>query len=190
MEILRTKTAAGWLPVALADMDAVLLDHAHCEKKAAVAAMALVNQYPERDVLVRRCVGLAREELRHFQAVHRLVLARGRSLGRDRGDPYVQRLLVAVRQPSPQRLMDRLLVSALIEARSCERLALLGAALPEPALAEFYSQLATAEAGHARLFVRLALLYDDRAAVLARLAVLAALEATVAAELPLEPRIH
>ena len=187
---LQSATAAAWLPVALGDIDAVLLDHAHLEKKAAASAMALVNTYPDHDELVRRCVKLAQEELRHFQQVHQIILARGLTLQRDRGDPYAQRLLQQTRNGHAERRMDKLLIFALIEARSCERLHLLAGALADAALAQFYAGLAKAEGAHFHLFVQLAELYDDPASVKARLQALAAAEAEIVATLPLAARLH
>lgn len=189
MSPLCSRTAPEWLEVALADFDRVLIDHAHCERKAAASALSLVNDYPECDVLVRRCVKLAQEELRHFAAVHHEIKARGLVLPRDKGDPYARALLALARTGPKERRTDRLLVFALIEARSCERLTLLGERLPDE-LGSFYRRLATAEAGHHRLFVELAHLYDDAPAVDARLVELANAEAEIVARLPLEPRIH
>jgi tRNA-(ms[2]io[6]A)-hydroxylase len=174
----------------MADFPAVLIDHAHCERKAATSAIALVNWYPSHDVLVRRLAKLAQEELRHFREVHKLIVARGLKLTRDSGDPYVQQLLKHVRTPEAQRRTDRLLVSSLIEARSSERLQLIADALGDDELGAFYKALATAERGHYTLFVELAALYDDEAVVQARLAELAAAEADIVASLPVEPRIH
>jgi tRNA-(ms[2]io[6]A)-hydroxylase len=188
--VIRSGTDPRWVEVALGDLDRVLVDHAHCEKKAAAQALSLVAAYPDRERLVRRLSALAIEELRHFRAVHRELRRRKLDLGRDRGDPYAKRLQGLVRSGGPGRLTDRLLVSGLIESRSHERLCLLADALPEAALADFYRALARAEEGHARLFVDLARRYDDHSAVDARLEELAGDEARIVASLPLEPRIH
>lgn len=190
MDILRAATPAAWTETALADFDAVLSDHAHCEKKAAATAMALVSAYPELTLLVDSMTRLAQEELRHFQRVHQLIVGRGGRLGRDHGDPYAQGLVKLVRGTPDERRTDRLLVAALIEARSAERLELLGAALADAELADFYRGLAKAEAGHYRLFVRLAERYAEPRAVQVRLAELAAREAALMLSLPLAARIH
>lgn len=174
----------------MADFSAVLIDHAHCERKAATSAIALLNWYPSCEVLVRRLAKLAQEELRHFREVHRFIVARGLTLTRDSGDPYVQLLLEHVRTPANERRTDRLLVSSLIEARSSERLQLIADALGEDELGAFYKALATAERGHYKLFVELAALYDEQAVVEARLAELADAEADIVRRLPIEPRIH
>lgn len=182
-------THPRWLDIALAKLDDVLVDHAHCEKKAAATALSLIGAYPDREHLVRRMAALAIEELRHFRAVHDRVLERGLALGRDPGDPYAKRLLASVRDGGITRLTDRLLVAGLIEARSHERLALLAEGIADPGLSDFYASLARAERGHARLFVELAERYDPEGSV-RRLEELAAREAEIVADLPLLPRIH
>lgn len=190
MDILQAPTPTAWLSVALADFDAVLIDHAHCEKKAAASALALVQAYPENSELVRRCVGLAQEELRHFRQVHRIIVKRGGTLQRDIGDPYAKALLATVRHGKQERCVDRLLVSSLIEARSCERLGLLGQGLSDTTLAHFYRGLANAEAGHHRLFVDLARRVAPADEVGERLHELARMEASIMKALPVLPRIH
>lgn len=188
---LRVPTDPHWTSLAVDRFDDVLLDHAHCEKKAAASAMALVTAYPDHDRLVKAMARLAQEELRHFRQVHDRILARGLKLNRDGGDPYAQELLSQVRKEHPaHRRTDRLLVSALIEARSCERLELLAGALPDPSLREFYANLARAEGGHYLLFVDLAKAYAPAAEVDARLAELADFEGELVRRLPIEPRIH
>ncbi|MGC4000149.1 MAG: tRNA-(ms[2]io[6]A)-hydroxylase [Anaeromyxobacter sp.] len=186
--MLRAPTSPLWLPIALADLPATLQDHAHCEKKAAASALKLVADHPERAALVRSLARLAQEELNHFLQVLAELSARGLTLPPDGGDPDAQALLKHVRSGAPGRLVDRLLVGALIEARSCERLELLAGALPEPRLREVYARLAQSEAGHERLFVELAREAGPDAD--ARLAELAEAEAVIVAGLPLLPRIH
>jgi tRNA-(ms[2]io[6]A)-hydroxylase len=173
-------------------MDDVLVDHAHCEKKAAASAMSLVVGYPEHQELVRRMSSLAVEELQHFRSVYERIVERGLSLGRDQGDPYAQRLMALARPNNHDggRLTDRLLLFGLIEARSHERLQLLATHLEANDLKRFYGDLATAESRHATLFKDLACLYDDSDAVEKRLRELAAREAEILAALPIEPRVH
>jgi tRNA-(ms[2]io[6]A)-hydroxylase len=201
MDLLHSTTSPKWAPLCLQNLDAVLCDHAHCEKKAAVAALSLLNSYPQHDQLVRQAASLAQEELRHFRQVHRFIVARKLVLPHDTGDAYVNALRKQMRHARAEHLMDRLLVAALVEARSCERLQLLGealqaAAVPPPGpeapgeLAKFYLGLAAREAGHARLFIRLAQRYLPPAAVQERLQALLEMEAEVVADLPLLPRIH
>ncbi len=188
--MIETPTDPRWLAVALEQFDQVLVDHAHCEKKAAATAMALVASYPERERLVRRLSALAIEEIRHFRAVHQLMRARGIVLSRDEGDPYVKALLGHMRHAREERLLDRLLVAGVIEARSHERLGLLAGALRDPELAAFYANLARVEAGHADLFVNLALAYGKPDEAHARLSQLLGIESEILAALPIRPRIH
>jgi len=187
--VLVSQTPTRWVEVAMSDLDSLLDDHAHCEKKAAASALSLIVAYPDHDELVRRLGALAVEELQHFRMVHERLLARGRSLGGDKGDPYAKKLLSLAR-PNRGRLTDRLLLLGLIEARSRERLGLLAENLLDPDLARFYQQLSEAEARHADMFRELAAVYDEREAVEERLSVLARAEADIVAKLPLLPRIH
>ncbi len=189
--VLISSTDPRWLRTALDRLNEVLVDHAHCEKKAAATALSLMGAYPDREHLVRRMSALAIEELRHFRDVYERIRRRGLRLGRDPGDPYAQRLMKLVRGGGEggERLTDRLLVAGLIEARSHERLSLLAGAIPDEDLASFYAALARAESGHARLFVELAERYDPEGAS-GRLRQLARHEAEIVAGLPLEPRIH
>ena len=189
--MLASKTDPSWLPQALANFDQVLCDHAHCEKKAASSAISLLAAFPGKVTLVQRMARLAHEEINHFRQVYDRIVARGLTLGRDHGDPYAKALRKLVRhQRDETRLEDLLLVSALIEARSHERLALLSEGLDDEDLKAFYAALALAEGGHARLFVDLAREYGDPSAVEARLQELAASEAEIVAGLPVAPRIH
>ena len=193
--VILSETTPRWIDVARSNMDAVLVDHAHCEKKAAASAMSLVVGYPEFEELVRRMSALAVEELQHFRAVYERIVQRGLALGRDQGDPYAQKLMALARvnhgrHGRQARLTDRLLLFGLIEARSHERLELLATHLEAPDLKRFYADLAKAESRHAALFRELACLYDDPGAVDERLSELAAAEADIVAALPIEPRIH
>lgn len=190
--VILSVTTERWIDVATSNMDAVLVDHAHCEKKAAASAMSLVVGYPELEELVRRMSALAIEELQHFRAVFERIVQRGLALGRDQGDPYAQKLMALARanQGRQGRLTDRLLLFGLIEARSHERLDLLATHLEAPDLKRFYADLARAESRHAALFRELACLYDDPEAVDDRLSELASAEAGIVAALPIEPRIH
>ena len=189
MELLLCRTPATWVRLAVERFDEVLVDHAHCEKKAAAHALSMLAAFPDVPGIARAMARLAREEAGHLGQVLALVEKRGLVLGRDPGDPYAQSLQAQVRQPRAQRLLDRLLVSALIELRSRERLELLAGHLPDPELRAFYARLAESEAGHGGLFLRLA----RRAApddVDARLAQLAAEEARLVRDLPMRPAIH
>jgi len=187
--MLQRATDPSWTRLALSRFDEVLVDHAHCEKKAAAHALSMLSTYPEVPGLPRAMARLAREEAGHLTQVLSIMDARGLVLGRDLGDPYAQALLKLLRNPRDQRMVDQLLVSALIEDRSRERLELLATHLGEPALREFYARLAASEAGHGTLFVRLA----KKAAPLAweaRLGELARAEAELIRDLPIRAAIH
>jgi tRNA-(ms[2]io[6]A)-hydroxylase len=185
--MLLVRTSAKWVELAVSRFDEVLVDHAHCEKKAAAHALSMLAAFPGEPGLPRAMARLAREEAGHLAQVLALMDKRGLSLGRDPGDPYAQGLQEEVRQPHGQRLLDRLIVSALIEARSEERLRLLSKHLPEPELRAFYERLADSEAGHGSLFVRLARKQpgcEDRLIELSRI------EADLIRELPVRAAIH
>ena len=186
---LRCQTGPRWLPNALAHLDAVLVDHAHCEKKAAANALSLLQAYPDVPGLPAHMARLAREESGHLARVLQLLERRGLVLGRDPGDPYAQALQALVRTPAAQRQLDRFLVAAIIEARSCERLALLANGLPDLDLRRFYGELARSEHGHQRLFLRLASSVHGEA-VEPRLRQLLTSEAELVRRLPVRAAIH
>lgn len=142
--------------MALADLPSFLCDHASCERKAAAQCQALIAKYPEYTLLVEPLVALAREELEHFAQVARLMQKRGILARHDQEDPYVKHLLLGLRVRRDERLLDRLLAVGLIEARSFERLMLVAGEIADPELQAFYRQLAKSEAGHCRVFLRLA----------------------------------
>jgi tRNA-(ms[2]io[6]A)-hydroxylase len=190
---LAAETDPSWVERALAHVDEILLDHAHCEKKAAGAAVNLLFRYPHLPSLQAPLARLAREELEHFEAVLERLAARGIAFARQRPGPYGGRLHALVRAPEPAHLIDVLLVCALIEARSCERFKLLAAALPDPQLAAFYRTLLAAEARHHQLYVDLACTLAPAAEVRSRLHDLARAEAEILATPPpgyLGARLH
>jgi tRNA 2-(methylsulfanyl)-N6-isopentenyladenosine37 hydroxylase len=186
---LLAPTAAAWVRLAVERFDEVLVDHAHCEKKAAANALSMLAAFPDVPGLPRAMARLAREEAGHLAQVLRLLERRGLRLGRDPGDPYAQALQRLIRQPRAERLLDRLLVAALIELRSQERLSLLAEHLDEPDLRDFYGRLAAAEAGHGELFWKLAFESSPEQAP-RRAAELAAAEARLLHDLPLRAAIH
>jgi len=187
--LLRVDTDPRWLPGALTDLDAVVIDHAHCEKKAAANALSLLQAYPEVPGLAGEMARLAREESGHLARVLQLLDRRGLLLGRDPGDPYAQALQKLVRTPAASRQLDRFLIAAIIEARSFERLSLLAGALPDPDLRRLYGELARSEHGHQRLFVRLAARVHGSTAG-PRLDALLDAEADIVRRLPLRAAIH
>jgi tRNA-(ms[2]io[6]A)-hydroxylase len=188
---LAAPTDPGWLPRALARLDEVLLDHAHCEKKAASTAMSLLFKYPGEPGLPATLSALAREELGHFETVLATLARRGIPFRHQVPSPYAAALMKAVRIREPERLVDTLLCMALIEARSCERMGLLADAVPDAALAALYRGLLASEARHHRTYLDLARGVaggDDT--VRARFRALAAHEAAVLAAAPPVARLH
>jgi tRNA-(ms[2]io[6]A)-hydroxylase len=173
----------------MSDLDAVHADHLHCERKAAQSALSLIRSYPERADLVREMARLAHDETRHVIQVSQLMVRREQAAAYDFGDDYAVALRDQIRKREPDRLLDRLLVFAVIEGRSAERLALLAGALPDPKAAQLYDSLATAELRHRDTFLALA---RDIAPDTwrARATELAAIEANVLARRPIIPRIH
>jgi tRNA-(ms[2]io[6]A)-hydroxylase len=182
-------TDPRWLPVALADLDAVHADHLHCERKAAQSALSLIRSYPERADLVEAMARLAHDETRHVVQVARLLSRRGQPASYDLGDEYAAKLRAHIRGREPERLLDRLLVFAVIEGRSAERLGLLAGALEDPKARELYASLTEAEVRHRDIF--LALARDAApAAWRARAAELAAHEAALLVDHAILARIH
>ena len=182
-------TDPAWLAVALDDLDSVHADHLHCERKAAQSALSLIRSYPERGDLVTAMARLAHDETRHVVQVAQLMARRRQPASYDHGDDYAAALRAQIRGREPDRLLDRLLVFAIIEGRSAERLALLAGALDDPKSRELYASLAAAEVRHRDTF--LALARDAApAAWRARAAELAALEAELLRSRPAVARIH
>ena len=173
---LRSRTESDWLARAIADPDAILLDHAHCERKAANNALRLLGEYPERGELVAPLCAIAREELEHFERVMAILRARGLSLLHQEPSGYQRRLFKKVRQAEPDALCDKLLVAALIEARSCERFRILSDAHPDAELRTLFRELLASEARHYADFVKLAEGVVGREAAQERLAHLAEVE--------------
>jgi tRNA-(ms[2]io[6]A)-hydroxylase len=145
-----------WIEVALGDLDAIHADHLHCERKAAQSALSLIRSYPERVDLVRDMARLAHDETRHVVQVSQLMARRDQVAAYDFGDGYAAKLREHIRKREPERLLDRLLVFAVIEARSAERLGLLAGALDDAKSRELYASLATAEVRHRDIFLALA----------------------------------
>jgi tRNA-(ms[2]io[6]A)-hydroxylase len=187
---LAAPTAPAWVDRVRARLDEVLVDHAHCEKKAASTAVSLLFRYPEEPVIQLPLAALAREELTHFEETIRHLTTRGVPFRHQVPSPYAARLLRVVRAHEPAGLIDRLLCSALIEARSCERMRLLADAVAEPALTALYRGLLASEARHHQLYVDLATRLAPAAGVRARLRELALHEAAVLGAVPPMPRLH
>jgi tRNA 2-(methylsulfanyl)-N6-isopentenyladenosine37 hydroxylase len=153
--ILVAPTPEAWVNTAVERWRELLVDHANCEKKAASTALALMFAYPEDNALALALSRLAREELRHFEQVQKMMRTLGVDFERQQPGRYASGLRTALRTSEPGRKLDLLLAGALIEARSAERFKLLSRRLQEP-LAGFYSQLQRSEARHFELYVSLA----------------------------------
>ncbi|HEX7450434.1 MAG TPA: tRNA-(ms[2]io[6]A)-hydroxylase [Pirellulales bacterium] len=187
---LKTSTSPRWLEIVEANLDEVLLDHAHCEKKAAGTAMNLIFAYVERVELVKALSAIVTEELDHFKLVIDLLDERGVRFRRLKPSNYGGQLAQLVRTQEPAKAVDRLLVAGLIEARSCERFALLKDRLSDRALAAFYQGLFESEARHHASYVQLARLFAGEAEVDRRLDELAAAEAEIIDRGDVLPRMH
>ena len=190
IRFLQEPSSEAWLQQALANFETVLLDHAHCERKAAGVALSLISRYPSHAKLVRTLTAIAREELEHFEQVNSLLEAQSIRIKALPAPPYAAGLHAAIRRTEPDRLLDHLLVAALIEARSHERLGLLAAHLPDPKIASFYRALMASEARHFGAYWLLATELFPRSQVDERLAELAAIESELLSTLHPEPRVH
>ena len=189
---LKLPTDPRWVAIAEKNIEEILIDHAWCEQKAASTAISLIVSFPEYSDLVTEMTALAREEVAHFKMVHDKLLSRGYTLGRDRKDDYV----IKVREFFPKggsridQMVHRLLIAALIEARSCERFRLLSEELKEPELREFYKQLMISEANHYTLFLNFARQYGERKNVDKKWQELLTFEAEVMKDLSKKESIH
>jgi tRNA 2-(methylsulfanyl)-N6-isopentenyladenosine37 hydroxylase len=191
---LLTPTDPLWPSVAASNLPALLADHAHCELKAAQSALSLLARFGcGAPALIEPLTALAREETEHFAQVHEQMTLRELALQLPATDDYVKRLSTAARkdhESGTPALLDRLLVAALIEGRSCERFRLLSEHLPDAALRGFYRELMASEARHFTLFTTLAATCFGHDSSRARLAVLATREAEIVRQLPLGPQVH
>lgn len=178
---LETPSPRRWLDLVENQVEELLLDHAHCEKKAAGTAMNLLFAYVDHEELAREMTRIVNEELEHFNLVLDLLKRRGIRWRRIRPSGYGARLSELIRKHEPQRAVDRLLVAGIIEARSCERFGLLREGLSDPELAELYGSLFESEARHYATYVRLAEGFAAAADVRARLSEIAAAEALIIA---------
>jgi tRNA 2-(methylsulfanyl)-N6-isopentenyladenosine37 hydroxylase len=160
---LKLPTDPRWVNIVESNIDEILTDHAFCEQKAATNAISLIVNFPECSDLVDAMTDLAKEELTHFEMVHEKIRARGKVLGKERKDEYVNELYLFVRKGHKREivLVDRLLFSAMIEARSCERFRVLSENISDNVLAAFYHELMISEANHYTMFIKLAKQYAN-----------------------------
>ena len=159
---LKLPSDPRWVNVAKNNLQEILTDHAYCEQKAANSAISLVISFPEKSELVSVMLDVAKEEIIHFQMVHKLIMEMGFSFGRERKDEYVIKLKSFFPKGGKRNdyLVNRLLYGALIEARSCERFRLLSESIADKKLQKFYRKLMISEAHHYTLFLKLARRYS------------------------------
>lgn len=187
---LAAPTPARWLEQVSSHLEELLIDHAHCEKKAAGVAMNLLFAYVDEVELVRAMSDIVQEELSHFHLVLDILERRRIRFRRIPPSRYAERLRVLANKLEPMRAVDRLLIAALIEARSCERFGLLRDHLNDPELSAFFGSLFESEARHHSTYVRLAKLFAPEATVTKRLAELAIEESRIIAAGEDLPRMH
>lgn len=167
---LKLATDPYWVNIAEKSIDEILIDHAYCEQKAASTCISLIVKYPDKTELVDEVTPIVAEEWGHFRKVLKELKLRGYEFGENRSDDYVTELMKFQRKGGKEedRLTDKLLISAMIEARSCERFRLLSLHISDPKLKEFYHEFMVSEAGHYRTFLDLAKLYAPEEKVKAR----------------------
>jgi len=187
--ILKATTPRAWVNAAVADLPTLLVDHSNCEKKAASTAMALIFAYPEDRALGVALSRLAREELKHFEQVERLMKKLDVPHVRLKPGRYAGELRKLVRTHEPKRKLDLMIAHALIEARSCERFRLLATKLPDE-VRDLYAQLERSEARHFELYLQFAEREYDAKEIAERLDVLATRESELATSPDDELRFH
>jgi len=190
---LKLPTDPRWVNIVEKDIHEILTDHAFCEQKAASSAISIAVKFSDRPELVSAMLDLAQEELDHFKMVHDIVVKRGWVLGKERRDEYVRNLIKFFPKPKNENynLVHKLLYSAMIEARSCERFRLLSEEINDPELQEFYRELMISEANHYTMFLKFARQYgDDVEVVNQKWADLLEYEAKLMQELSVGGTIH
>lgn len=187
---LRFTTASEWVQKVMEGFDNFLIDHAAAEKKASGMAMSMALHYRDKDRLVREMIDLSIEELQHFRECVRLIHDRGLQLLPDEKDPYVNGMRNFQRQGQDVGLLDRLIVAGIIEARGCERFAMVEDALPIGDMKDFYSAISRSEDKHQALFIELAKEYFPETQVEQRLDELLDLEAGLVSQLPYRAALH
>jgi tRNA-(ms[2]io[6]A)-hydroxylase len=190
MLCLQCESNPEWIGVANNHLIEILIDHAHCEKKAAAFALAMINRYPERTRLVKDMIDLAKEEIEHFELVIHELEQRGVSLTHDTGNRYAQLLHEHIRKSEPHRLLDSLIVGAFIEARSCERFSLLADHAASQEMRDLYKSLLASEAGHYRAYTDIAREYFPVEDVRQRLKEFGEIEADIIRSMQNQPTMH
>lgn len=187
---LHSQTPERWLRQVDENLDQILIDHGHCEQKAAATAMQLMFDYVENDALCAEMSEIVREELEHFEMVRSLLKRRGVRFIKLKPGTYGRKLKDLARRQEPDKAVDRLLIGGIIEARSCERFVLLRDHLQDAELSEFYGSLYESEARHHATYVRLAMDFASEADVRKRLGELSEQEAEIIAVGCELPRVH
>ena len=161
---LKLKTDPRWVTIVESNIEEILTDHAWCEQKAATNIITIITYNSEHVDLVTDLLEIAKEEIEHFQLVHNIIKERGLTLGRERKDHYVNELFKFMKKDGSRNdsFIDRLLFSAMIEARSCERFKVLSQNIEDKKLAEFYRELMISEAGHYTTFLKFARKYTEK----------------------------
>ena len=189
IEFLPCRTPAAWISAAVGCLPVLMIDHANCEKKAAATAMSLMHRYTDNTALLNKMSRLAREELRHFEQVLKLMSQRGITYESVTASRYAQGLRDKVRKKDPHKLVDTLVVGALIEARSCERFAALAPHV-DSELGDFYVSLLKSESRHFMDYITLANSLEDRDVVEERLALFRSIERGLIESPDTEVRFH
>ncbi len=189
---IQLATDPRWVNLAERSLEEILTDHAFCEQKATTTCISLIQWYSEKALLVEKVAPIVSEEWSHFRLVLKELDKRGLKLGRQRKDEYVNALMKFIRKGVDEHtFLDRLLVCAMIEARSCERFRLLSLHISEEGLRNFYHKFMVSEAGHYRLFLDLAVHYLGEEVAQARWKECLAFEAKLVAQLkPRADRMH
>jgi tRNA 2-(methylsulfanyl)-N6-isopentenyladenosine37 hydroxylase len=190
---LELPTDPRWINIAEKNIGDILVDHAYCEQKAASSCISLIMLYPEKEKLVEVLTPVVAEEWSHFERVLEELKKRGYSFGRQRKDEYVEALtkLIVKGGSRDHQLVERLLINALIEARSCERFKILWKNIPDEGLSKFYYELMVSEAGHYKNFLQLAKEYMPEEKVQKRWKELLRQEAAIIASLEVKgDRLH
>ncbi|MEZ4741931.1 MAG: tRNA-(ms[2]io[6]A)-hydroxylase [Bdellovibrionota bacterium] len=188
---LKESSPQKWVETVLDNFPNFILDHAACERKAAALAMSFVAKYSDRKALIEPMVSLAREELEHFQQVYKIIFKMGLELSPvDEKDPYVNIILKQLRHGRDERLLDRLIMSGIIEARGYERFRLIAENLDEPNLKDFYQKLSKCEAGHYAIFIKLAHFYFPREDVLTTIDRISIIESEAMLKVPIRATLH
>ena len=188
-------TDPRWVNIVEKNLEEILIDHAFCEQKAASNAISMIVQYPHYPDLVSEMVEICKEEMEHFDMVHKKILERGFSMGFERKDPYVKDLSNYLKQKHDNssresHFVNQMLFAAMIEARSCERFKILSQQLKDEDLKSFYKMLMKSEARHFMTFLKFAKKYSSAIDVDARWKLFLEFEASLMEKYGKEQTMH